>query len=389
MSAKVKTALVGCGGIAGAHVRGLADLAERQVAGGIEVVAVCDIDEDRARERAADLASFQAEPRVYADIDRLLASEGEVEAVDICALHSEHHSLAAAALDAGRHVILEKPLGITVRAGRRIIDAAVAAQRVLAVAENYRRSPGERAIHQAIREGRIGEPRLFLWQDVGEGLGKWGWRNFRLQAGGGWVLDGGVHFTDLFRYQLGMPAHTVYAVNRQYEPYRYDDPAARTGAWAVDVEDLSAATIEFDGGAVVQWTWSGTSPGQGFNRRTLYGSEGCIDWDSGLWTREGDNTPRQELTAQYRAGLATEASERLFPGGSEDPIAIELMDFARAVRDGSVPEVDGMEGLRAQALCMAVFESARAGRPVSVDAIEAGRSEGGYQDEIDAALGII
>ena len=311
-------------------------------------MAVCDIDEARARERAAELAVFGPKPRVYVDLEELLAVEDEVEAVDICALHSEHHALAETALAAGRHVIVEKPLGITVRAARRIIDTAVATRRILAVAENYRRSPGERAINWAIRCGRIGQPRLWLWQDVGEGLGKWGWRNFRFHAGGGWVLDGGVHFADLFRYHLGQPARSVYAVNRKFEPYRYDNPEERTGAWAVDVEDLSAATIEFDGGA---------------------------------------NLSRDDLTAEYRASLSAEESKRWFPGGTENTIAIELVDFVRAVRTGSVPEVDGLEGLRAQAICMAIFESAQAGQLMPLEAIEAGHSEG-YQDEIDAVLGI-
>ena len=383
----VKTALIGCGGIAGAHVEGLAELHELGLTEAPQVVAVCDIDEARARERAAELAAFGPKPRVYVDLEELLAVEDEVEAVDICALHSEHHALAETAMAAGRHVIVEKPLGITVRAARRIIDTAVATRRILAVAENYRRSPGERAINWAIRCGRIGQPRLWLWQDVGEGLGKWGWRNFRFHAGGGWVLDGGVHFADLFRYHLGQPARSVYAVNRKFEPYRYDNPEERTGAWAVDVEDLSAATIEFDGAAVVQWTWSGSSPGQSFNRRTLYGSEGCIDWETGLWTRGGANLSRDDLTAEYRASLSAEESKRWFPGGTENTIAIELVDFARAVRTGSVPEVDGLEGLRAQALCMAIFESAQAGQPMPLEAIEAGHSEG-YQDKIDAVLGI-
>ncbi|MEE2659238.1 MAG: Gfo/Idh/MocA family oxidoreductase [Candidatus Latescibacterota bacterium] len=385
---RVQLALIGCGGIAGAHVRGLQELVERDVPGRPEIVACCDIVEDSATARAQELADIQGnEPRVYCDVDSLLFAEADVEACDICALHSQHHHIAEACFDAGRHVIIEKPLGITVRAAQRIIDAAVRSGCLLAVAENYRRSLGERATNWAVRSGRIGRPRLLLWQDVGEGLGKWGWRNFRMQAGGGWVLDGGVHFTDLFGYHLDQPARKVHAVTRQFEPYRYDEPAERKGAWQVDVEDLSAAIIEFEGGAVVQWTWSGSSPGEGFNRRTLYGSDGCIDWESGLWTRSGDNISRDDLAAEFRCSLSDVEAERLFPGGTENTFGIELKDFADAVRGNGTPEVDGLEGLRAQAVCMAVYESAYAGESVDVTDVEGGFSAG-YQAEIDAKLGL-
>ena len=190
----------------------------------------------------------------------------------------------------------------------------------LAVAENYRRSPGERARSWAVAEGRIGRPRTFYWVEAGLELGKWGWRNFRREAGGGWLLDGGVHFVDLFRYLLGAEARQVTARVRSFEPYRYDRPVEREGAWPVDVEDSAMALIDFDGGV-------------------------------------------------------------------EDSIATELKEFADAARGRGVPEVDGLEGYRSQAICMAVLESEWFKRPVTLAEIEAGDLEG-YQAGIDEALGI-
>lgn len=140
----VKLALVGCGGIAGAHVGALSELWEKRIRP-FRVVAVCDVVKDRAAERAAQIAKFQKnnkKPAVFTDLDKMLAAD--VEAVDICTLHSEHHTLAKRCLAAGKHVHVEKPLGITMRASKQIMDAALAAQRVLAVGENYRRAPGER-----------------------------------------------------------------------------------------------------------------------------------------------------------------------------------------------------------------------------------------------------
>ncbi|NKB66807.1 MAG: hypothetical protein GKR89_07095 [Candidatus Latescibacteria bacterium] len=383
----VRMALVGCGGIAGAHVKALEELWQVGVRL-FDVVAVCDVVEERARERAAEVGAFQGTaPAVYTKIEQMLGQVSELEAADICTLHSEHHGLACQCLEAGLDVHIEKPLAITLRAGQLIIDTAVRQQRVLAVGENYRRSPAERATRWALEKGRIGKPRTFFWQDVGEGLGKWGWRNFKHVAGGGWMLDGGVHFADLFRYHLGAEALEVRALTRQFEPFRYDDPENRRGAWRVDVEDLATALISFPDEVVVQWTWSGSAPGQGFNKRVLYGSEGCLDWDSGLWLRDGTHIEREVLVQEFTDSLGDEEREHLFPGGTTNPIAIELKDFADAVRLGVVPEVDGVDGFRSQAVCMALFESAWSGQPVSMVDIERCLVED-YQRPINQALGL-
>ena len=132
----------------------------------------------------------------------------------------------------------------------------------------------------------------------------------------------------------------------------------------------------------------GSAPGQGFNKRVLYGSEGCMDWESGLWLRDGTHVERETLVEEYMQGLAAAEKERLFPGGVTNPIAQELNDFAAAVRLGTVPEVDGEMGFRALALCLALFESSWFGRPVSLQEIERCETEG-YQAEINQALGIV
>ena len=175
-----------------------------------------------------------------------------------------------------------------------------------------------------------------------------------------------MHFADLFRYHLGTEARQVVARVHGFEPYRYDEPVEREGAWPVDVEDCTMALIDFDGGAVVQWTWQGSAPGQDFSKRVLYGSEGCIDWESGLWTRPGTNTSTEALVEAYHNSLAEDERERLFPGGVENPISTELKDFADAVRGQGTPEVDGLDGYRSQAICMALFESEWFNRPVTL-----------------------
>ena len=92
---------------------------------------------------------------------------------------------------------------------------------VFQVAENYRRAPAERAINWAIKEGRIGEVRMLFWVDVEERLWHWGWRDDVNEAGGGWSMDGGVHFADLFRYHGG-EVEERYCVSKAYCPTRYE-----------------------------------------------------------------------------------------------------------------------------------------------------------------------
>ena len=385
---RIKMGLVGCGGMSGAHMGAYRQLWSKGLRD-FEIVAACDIAEERAEERANQAHEFQGgtKPAVYTELDEMLAKHPDLECVDICALHSAHHTLAVPALNAGKHVIIEKPFGITMRACQLMMEAAERNDKIISVAENYRLARIQRTRSWAIAQGRIGEPRMFFWIEVGEGLGKWGWRNFKMDAGGGWALDGGVHFTDLMRYILGLEAEEVYAINKAYEPYRYDNPGEREGGYAVDVEDAMIATIKFEQGVTAQWTWVGSAPGQGFGQHTIYGSEGALDWGRGLVPRGGEPISNEDLMKEFMDSLSDSEREYYFPGGIEDTVAIELKYFADAIRSGGKPEVDAVEGMRSEAICMAVYESGWFGRPVTIAEIENCELEG-YQKEINDKLGI-
>ncbi len=382
----VTIALVGCGGIAGAHENGYQQL-WRAGFRNFSIEAVCDIVLERAQFMAQRVESWQGtRPRVYSELETLLKKEPEIIACDINSLHRNHHHLAVQALSAGKNVLIEKPLGITIRACQVMIETAQQYGKILATAENYRRAPTERAIHWALRQGRIGQPRMLFWQDVGEHLGKWGWRDFKEEAGGGWVLDGGVHFTDLWRYHLGGEAETVYALCKAYEPYRYSNPETKTDPIEVTVEDSAFALIQFQGGVIVQWTTVKAGPGKGFSQRTLYGSEGCLDWGSGLHIK-GINTSLPALVREFRSAIGEEEWERLFPRGITDTFATEILDFIEAVQTGKKPEVDGVEGMKDAAICFAVYESSEIGRPVTLEEVETGQLEV-YQKSLNEQMGL-
>lgn len=395
---QVRLAIVGCGGMAGGHLRGYAAINEKEP-GLFELVAVCDPVRERAQAFADEASQWQAEaPRVYADLDEMLAA-GDVEAADLVTPHSLHHTQGVAALEAGVHVMIEKPIGITIRATKAIIEAGKKAQRWVATAENCRRGPYHRAARWAIQEqGLIGEPRMFFAQHAGYHAPNpedpWHWRCSMIQGGGGAVMDSGAHFCDTSRYLFG-DVESVYAVVRQHEDRR----VTRDGRTVRDDrEDTWVATLNFESGLAGVWSYTISATGHSFTKVVYYGSEGCL-LDSGdvfhgpfegarFIAKDGTEHSIQDVRQDFRAAMGPEGRERLFPYGFEEGVTLECYDFLAAIRDGRPPEVDGQEGLKAKAISEAIFESSHAGRSVAMADVLSGKADG-YQRPIDQKLGLV
>lgn len=390
MPEPVKIGLVGCGGMAGLHIRGLKTLWEAGLRDFL-VEACCDPVEENAKKLADELESFQGiRPRIYPSIIRMLRAEGDLDAVDICTMHRLHHKLACYALERGLHVTIEKPLAVTMRAGKLILQTAQRNGRLVQVAENYRRSPENRAVKWALEQGRIGKPRMIFWISIGERLWHWGWREYIKDAGGGWTLDGGVHFADLFRYHIG-EVETVFSRCRAFHPYRYEDTENLGGRIKVDAEDTTVSILEFVDGALGQWTSTSSAPGDGLSHCAIYGERGSYVFGRGLKTLS-EQVPTEELVKEFMKAISQKERERLFPLGVTDTVATELKEFVDAVsalKDGATRppklETDGVEGYKDQAICFAVYESGVLGKPVSVRSIENLRVER-YQSRINSLL---
>jgi len=193
MATRVGVAIVGCGAVT-RMVRvpmypRLSDVAQ--------VVAVCDPEVDRAREVAKQLG----DPRVYRTLDDALA-DPDVAAVDICTPHALHAEQAIAALGAGRHVLVEKPIATSFEDGRRMVEAAHANGRILALNEQIRFGSGLRAARAQVESGAIGAlvsvraHRLFELPAV---YAASGWRNDPRVPSAGILIDQGPHYVHLLR----------------------------------------------------------------------------------------------------------------------------------------------------------------------------------------------
>ncbi|CAN5531597.1 Gfo/Idh/MocA family oxidoreductase [soil metagenome] len=414
----VKLALVGCGGMGRRHLAGIGELA-RAGEKLIDLVAVCDLNEQNASDLADEAAAMlDRRPAVYSDLARMAREVDGLEAADCTTDTGSHHKVAADLLDLGLHTLCEKPLALTVRGCQRIIAASERTGAILSVAENYRRDPMNRLVKALIENGAIGNPQFIMETSVGgrDSIFITPWRHQKLT--GTITLDAGVHNSDILQYYFG-DAVSAFGQARIFEKTRFSRDTSGPGGfyekWAANIpqqidatgEDALFGLITFENGAVGQWVHHHAGHGEPFLHRMVFGTKGSI---SAPGDRNGnpvrlvldDGTDiADERILDFASGYQLErVGSALF--GSDRPwtydfdfattdrklIALEHAELAACIRSGTKPEVDGSVALRAVALVYALFESQVANRPVTIAEIESNAIDT-YQREIDDHYGLV
>jgi predicted dehydrogenase len=331
-------------------------------------------------------------PTIHDTWQAMLEADG-IDAVLVLAPVGLHHTIALDAIAAGKHVLLEKPFAISVRAAHQIVDAAKAAGVTVGVAESVRYTEPTRAARWLIDQGMLGA--LQLWISGGIG-GEWSpdrivartpWRHQKVHAGGGGSIDWGVHLFHNIRHLMG-PVSEVSAYTAVLEPERFDRDqyGAITGRVTNEVEDAFFANLKFANGAIgtTFGGWGGHGAASGYAKgATIYGSQGSLQGDEVTL----DSGLRGSATDLYARGVESAAREAAFPAGIRDPFALEMLDFIHAINTSSPMEASGEEGLLDLATAYAVLESAAINRPVTVDEVLTGAVDA-YQAEIDVHYGI-
>jgi len=387
----------------------------------VELMAVCDINRDNAERIAGEVERlFGRKPLIFTDLDSMLANP-DIAAVDVVTDGSSHHEIATAALTAGKHALVEKPLGITIRACRRIIDAAEQSGTVLATAENYRRDPVNRMVRAVIDAGLLDAPLLMIQTSLGgnDVMAATPWRHLKEKGAIG--LDMGVHYADIIRYYLGEYARIFgrglivepvrrrpVAENHPLISYREQTPTYPETIEATG-EDSILAQYVMESGATVQFSHLGGGRGSSRFERSVHGRRGALDvprdrTGGAVRLRLADRTLEgKEILSLLPDFTLNEITARLF---GEDGVvydlpdvahaemaldarllAIEYHDFAEAVLQGRAPEVDGRDGMIAVAAILGAYESAAVGRAVELEELLSGAVRT-YQEEIDDALGL-
>jgi predicted dehydrogenase len=412
----IRIGIVGCGRILAAHLRGYRLLREAGV-DTFRITALCARRADDARmyirrgegppQRPAVsnipgdplaigdeyLSDFQddVDVQVFTDFQEMIA-HGPIDAVNDFTTHALHHVVASAAFRHEKHLLTQKPLAVSMRAGRRMCDEAAARGRVFGVFENFRHSPATRHLRAAFGDGVCGRLQFLL---VGYAGAWWApnlvvadtpWRHRRAEAGG-ISLDLGVHFFDQIRHVAGEIA-TVTAQTHVLEPRRVTRNAAGQVIDSIecDADDTFFANIETRQGVVGNLfaTWAGhaaqTLVGDGI---VFYGTAGRVTGGQAVL----DGGESRSLADIY-AALPDDRRRREFPLGIDDSFALSQLDWLEAIRRGGQPETSGEEGLRDLAAAYAILESAHAGCKVNVADVLSG-AVSAYQRPIDEHFGLV
>ena len=346
-------AVVGAGNIAAAHIDAVGRLPNARVTG----VA------SRTAARAEAVAARHG-LRAYDSVEAA-ARDPEVDVVAVCTPSGTHLDVALAAIEAGKHVVVEKPLEVTVDRARQLVAAADAAGVALSTIFMSRFGDANAFVKRAVAEGRLGG----LVQ--GDAYVKWfrdqayydsgAWRGTKRLDGGGALMNQAIHQVDLLLWVMG-PVAEVFA---------YADTLAHE---RLEVEDTLVAVLRYENGALGQIA-AATSHWPGLPKALhVHGDAGVaiveddvlVEWR----TRAGGDAERESVLTEF-GGQAT--------GGAADPMAISFENHRRqyedlfaALDEGRPPAVDGREGLRSVELIEAIYRSVEERAPVRLAELREG-----------------
>ena len=343
---RLRWAIVGTGNISTSHIRALQYMPE------VEIVAGCDIKPER-------LAWFQTQPgcqnaRCYADYRMMLRKE-KLDAVAVCTPNDSHAEITIAALKAGCHVIVEKPMAMNPAECEQMIATAKKAKRLLAVGFQIRYTPAVQMCQRARLQGLLGDI-LFVKVHAlrRRGIPNWGVFGQKDLQGGGPMIDIGVHWIESAHYAMGEPK-PVAATGRIWT-YLGDKPSQVVSKWpnwdykTYTVEDLAVGQVRFENGAVMQIESSFCAH---------------IEKDRMAWeimgTKGGFSTDDETLYLD-QAGTMLNAHAGFLPGHANpaDFIA-KLRNFTDAIRKGTPLCCPGEEGLAVQKIIDGIYRSAALG----------------------------
>lgn len=350
----LRVGLVGTGSIAHFHLT-----AYQQYPEIVQLTAVCDVREEPMKQFAMKAGISDC----FTEYTEML-EKADIDAVDICTSHDQHEIQVTAAARAGKHILLEKPMGRNLQECRNMLEATGKAGVIFMVGQSLRFLPHTRAIKNLIEAGEIGAVRAtrceLFWNMPPETEFRPGhWLRDGKLAGGGMLISGIIHQVDLMRYYIG-------EISRVSGVCRTVHPAFVNGA-----EEYACAFLEYENGAVGNIMLIASSVRHPFGSQyTLFGDEGTII-----------STPSPVQAYQFGPGLVASAKSDKSAGvfgqfqpvppisdelPGEDPFVNEILHFARCCREGTEPLTGGKDNLNTLKVISGIYESARTGKKIEL-----------------------
>jgi predicted dehydrogenase len=320
---------------------------------GVDVVAIADPNSERLH-AIGDQYGVDAR---YASAEAMLVANG-LDAVSICTPNNFHKELTLAGLEAGCHVLCEKPMAMNAAEGRAMVGVAKRAGKRLMIDFSYRFSAASRGLKAHVESGVFGEFYFgrTVWHRRRGMPGFGGWFGEKASSGGGPLIDLGVHRLDLALWLMGHPKPT-WVLGSTHN--RIAGGLAAKSGKAFDVEDLAGALIRFDNGAtlILEASWAANIQEAELMETRLLGSR------AGLLQKnidEGYSFDAQIFTEKDGAQLDI----RLHPPAA--PARSAMHDYAQAILSDAPHPAPGEEGLMVMEILDAIYESARTGAPVKI-----------------------
>lgn len=360
MKELVRIGIIGCGGIAnGKHLPSLSKMAE------VELVAFCDIVESRAQEAAKAYGVEGA--KVYSDYTELL-KDSSLDVIHVLTPNDSHADISIAALEAGKHVMCEKPMAKTAADGRRMVDAAKRTGKKLTIGYNNRFRPDSQYLKRICDRGDLGEVYFAKAHAVRRrAVPTWGVFLDEEKQGGGPLIDIGTHALDLTLWMMNNYKPKSVMGTTYHKLGQKQDAANAWGPWdpaKFTVEDSAFGFITMENGAtiILESSWALNTLQIGEAKCSLSGTEGGADMMDGLRINGEDLSKMYTHKIELGAGGVA-----FYDGKSMSDTDLEAKLWIDAVINDTQPVVTPEQALVVTELLEAIYESARSGKAIYFD----------------------
>lgn len=342
MEKTLNFAIVGCGVIGPTHARSISHIP------GAKLVAACDIVAEKAH-RLAETFGIDA----YTDYNEMF-KRSDIDVVNVTVPSGLHAQVGIAAARAGKHVIVEKPIDVTLEKADALIHACQAAGVKLSSISQHRFDQAIIDVKLAIAENKLGtlnfgaaHTKWFRAQEYYDGDE---WRGTWVLDGGGALMNQGIHYVDLLQYLVGPVAEvSAYSATRTHT--------------RIEVEDIVVAAVKFRSGAL-GFIEGNTAAYPGFCARLdVYGSDGGVVIEDDL-VKEWKLRCGETYQAAPNAGKSISGTSSAYIW--EESHRRQIEDVANAIREDRQPSVPGKEGRKSLEIVLAIYQSARTGNPVTL-----------------------